>query len=321
MLLHKRRSWFFILLLLALFTASCQPAPPTSQVNSSEPSIIPSDRDRVFGIIFPMAFPAYEKITENAEETAKAANIRLLVSAPDEANLEQQIRIMESMIKQKVDGIAIAPVNPEALAPVINKAVEQGIPVICFETDSPGSKRLSYIGSDNYETGRQLGKATDLLLNGKGMVLVGTGMPEMDSLKERLEGLLNYLNDETEIEVLEVRYNDGREDLAITEQEEMINAHPHFNAFLSLDFVSSSASILIWKAYGLNRHVLSIGATPKIEEALLNGQVTSIISQYENQWGRKIIEALMKVSEGEIIPEMIDTGILKLEKGPQDDQR
>ncbi|MDQ8735637.1 substrate-binding domain-containing protein [Paenibacillus sp. LHD-38] len=321
MLLPKRRSWFFMFLFLALFTVSCQSAPPTSLVNSSEPSTIPSNRDRVFGIIFPMAIPAYEKITENAENTAKAANIRLLVSAPDEANLEQQIRIMESMIKQKVDGIAIAPVNPEALAPVINKAVEQGIPVICFETDSPNSKRLSYIGADNYDTGRQLGKATDLLLGGKGMVMVGTGMSEMFSLKERLEGLLDYLNSETEIEVLEVRYNDGREDLAITELEDMINAHPHFNAFLSLDFVSSSASILIWKAYGLNRYVLSIGSTPNIEEALLNGQVTSIISQYENQWGRKIIEALMKVSEGEIIPEMIDTGILKLEKGPQDDQR
>lgn len=312
MQLQKSNSWLLILIVFALLSAGCQAAPPISQKTNSTPPAASPGKDRTFGIIFPMAFQAYEEITGHAEEIAKEQNIRLLVSAPDEANQEQQIRIMESMIKQQVDGIAIAPVNAEALAPVIDKAAGKGIPIICFETDSPDSKRLSYIGADNYETGRQLGKSVARLLNSKGMVLVGTGMPEMHSLKERLEGLLNYLNQETEIEVLEVSFNEGRDELAISELEKMIDAHPHFNAFIGLDFVSSSASILIWKAYGLKRHMLSVGLTQKIEEALRNGQVTSIISQNEAEWGRTIIETLMKASDGEAIPAFINTGILEI---------
>jgi len=262
-----------------------------------------------FGIIFPMADPAYELITKHAEALAQMYNIRLLVAAPDEANLEQQIRIMESMIRQNVDGIAISPVDADALEPVINQAINNSIPVICFESDAPDSKRLSYIGADNYETGRKLGQSTSKLLNNKGMIIVGTGMSDMLSLKQRLEGLLDYINEETNIEVLQVKYNEGKKDTAIEKLEEMINHHPHFSAFLSLDSVSSSASILIWKATGMNRYVLSIGKTAESEAAIHNGQIHTIISQNEHKWGEAIIETLIKANQQATVSEFNDMGI------------
>lgn len=267
-----------------------------------------------FGIIFPMADPAYEQITEYAEQIAQQHSIRLLVAAPDEANLEQQIRIMESMIRQNVAGIAISPVDVDALKPVINQAIDSGIPVICFESDSPDSKRLSFIGADNYETGKQLGKAVGKLLNNKGMIIVGTGMSGMLSLEQRLEGLLDFINEQTEIEVLEVEYNEGKKDQAIEKLEHMIDEHPHFSAFLSLDSVSSSASILIWKATGSNRYVLGIGKTAESETALGNGQIHSIISQNEHKWGAAIVQALIDANEQLDLPQFIDMGIEEISK-------
>lgn len=268
---------------------------------------------QTFGIIFPMADPAYEQITENAERIAQDNFIKLLVAAPDEANLEQQIRIMESMIRQNVSGIAISPVDGDALIPAINKAIEKNIPVICFESDSPNSKRLAYIGSNNIETGQRLGKAVNELLNGTGMIIVGTGMSDMLSLKQRLEGLLDYLNNETKIEVLEVAYNEGKKDVAVSKLEEAINDHPHFSAFLSLDSISSSASVLIWKATGMNRYVLSVGSTHESETALNNGQIHTIISQNEHIWGEQIIYVLLQASsEPGNLPTFIDMGISQM---------
>lgn len=267
-----------------------------------------------FGIIFPMVDPAYEQIIEHAEQIAQQHNIRLLVAAPDEANLEQQIRIMESMIRQNVDGIAISPVDADALKPVINQAIDNQIPVICFESDSPDSKRLSFIGANNYETGKQLGQAVSKLLNNKGMIIVGTGMSDMLSLEQRLEGLLDFINGQTEIEVLEVEYNEGKKDTAIENLEQMIDEHPHFSAFLSLDSVSSSASILIWKATGSNRYVLGIGKTAESETAISNGQIHSIISQNEHKWGATIVQTLMQANEQIDIPAFIDMGILAINK-------
>jgi len=265
-----------------------------------------------FAIIYPMPHALYEMVTSNAEETANQFGVKLIVKAPDEANLEQQIRMMETLIRQGVDGIAIDPINPDALKSVINKAVSAGIPVICFESDAPDSKRLSYIGSDNRESGKQMGARLDRLMKGKGMILIESGMSDMLSLRQRLDGLLQYLEDNTDIQVLDIHYNEGNEDVAITDMEQMIDEHPHFDALVALDVMSSSNSILIWKAKGLTRYALSFGMTAEIRDAIGNGQITATVSQGEFNWGTEIVNRLLQAKQGRI-PPFIDTGIALFE--------
>lgn len=307
-----------VLALLALPLAGCDSSAggggATGTGTAPSPSAAPA-RALTFGIVYPMAHPFYEMITQNAKEAAAEAGVQLLVKAPDEANLEQQVRMMETMIKQRVDGIAIDPVDRHALAPVIDKAVQAGIPVVCFESDAPSSKRLAYIGADNNQAGQRMGKLLDGLLEGKGMVIVETGMSGMASLSERLEGLLGYLNRETDIQVVEVRYNEGKEEAALSDLEAMIEAHPHFDAFVALDVMSSSASVLVWKASGLNRYALTFGMMPEMEQALGNGQITAVVSQNEPQWGERIVQRLLQAADGGDIPEFDNMGLSEIGTG------
>lgn len=282
---------------------------PPQHKTATTPSAQSEEQPFTFGIIYPMVNDTYEMITEYAEATAKEHNIQLLVQAPDEANLEQQIRIMEMMIKRDVDGIAIDPVDSKALVHIINKAVSKGIPVICFESDSPDSRREAFVGADNKETGAVIGQTVDHLLGGKGMILVESGMPHKLGLGERLLGLQEYLNEHTEIDVLEISHNDGSGDNAVLQLEQMISAHPHFSALVSLDFVSSSSSVLVWKAKGLKRYNIALGLTPSLRQAMDNGQITRIISQNEQNWGEEIINTLLLRAKDKEVPEWINTKI------------
>lgn len=299
-----------LLALIALLSSGGCMNEPTNQ----HPPTVPSSDTRVeeahmtFGILYPMAHPFYEMITQLTEQSAEPLGIDLIVKAPDEVNLEQQIRMMEQMIKQRVDGIAVSPVDGDALAPMIDRAIDAGIPVICFETDSPGSKRLSYIGADHLEGGKLVGKVLDELLKGRGMVLVENGFSNMPAQKQRLEGMLQYIDSHTDIQVLDIRYNSGSEDQALADMEVMIDSHPHFDAFVSLDLWSASSSILVWKAKGLDRDVIAFGMQSDIKEAILNGQITSVISQNEQEWGLAIIQSLMSATLNEALPERVDTG-------------
>lgn len=282
--------------------------------NSPSPSNASHSKTKTFGIIYPMTYPTYEMITLTASETADKNNVALIVNAPDEANTEQQIRIMESMIKQEIDGIAISPVDSEALTPVINKAVAAGIPVVTFESDAPDSNRTAYIGADNFLTGRQSAMTISHLLGSKGMIIVENGMEEMLGMKQRLQGFLDYLNHESSIDVLEVHHNKGSEEQAMNDIESMIDAHPQFDAMVGLDYISASASTLIWKAKGLNRLAISMGVTTTGNDALINGQLAAVISQNEADWGRIILETLLKASKGEQVDSFIDTGIKEVTK-------
>ncbi|PWW00904.1 ribose transport system substrate-binding protein [Paenibacillus cellulosilyticus] len=266
-------------------------------------------RTLTFGILYPFAHMFYETITEQAKAAAGPQQVSLLVQAPDEANAEQQIRMMENMINRHVDGIAVDPIDATAMQPVIDKAIAAGIPVICFESDAPGSQRLSFIGADNRLAGQRMGGLLDGLLGGRGMILVETGASHMDSLNKRLEGLRYYLETYTEIQILDVRYNEGSEATAQTDLEQMIDDHPHFDAFIALDPLSVSAAVLVWKAMGLNRHALTFGMMPEIEDAIRNGQLTATVSQYEQEWGAQIVSRLIQAAGGHKLPAFSDTGM------------
>ncbi len=277
-----------------------------------------SEAPLTFGILYPMAHPFYEMITQMTEEAAAPLDIELIVKAPDEFNIEQQIRMMEQMIKQEVDGIAVSPVDGDALAPVIDRAVLAGIPVICFETDSPDSSRSTYIGSNHDEAGILVGEVLDGLLKGRGMVLVESGFPKLTAQQQRLDGMLQYINTKTDIQVLDVRFNNGSEDQALTDMEIMIDGHPHFDAFVSLDLWSPASSILVWKAKGLNRDVVAFGMQSDIKEAIHNGQITSVISQNEQRWATEIITSLVSAAQKKPLPDHIDTGTAVLTRDTVD---
>ncbi|KQO15737.1 sugar ABC transporter substrate-binding protein [Paenibacillus sp. Leaf72] len=285
---------------------SPSPSPFASSASTAAPDIA------TFGIIYPMAHPYYETVTESAKAAAALHGVKLIVKAPDEANLEQQIRMMETMIASQVDGIALDPIDEEALVPVINKAVQAGITVICFESDSPSSKRAAFIGTDHAAAGAQMGHMLSELLGGRGMVIVENGMARMKSLSERLEGMLTYINEQTDIQVLDVLYNEGNETRALAQLEKMIDDHPHFDALVSMDALSGSASVLVWKAQGLNRYSLTFGMMPEIQEAIQNGQITASLSQNEQLWGTRIIERLLQAFAGETLPLFDDTGTLEI---------
>lgn len=312
---HKtNRSVLAAILLLAAMVSGCREPLPARENMSPAPDAGTAPL-RTFGIIYPMADPYYEAVTESAARAAEQAGVRLIIKAPDEANLEQQIRMMETMIMQRVDGIAISPIHAEALAPLVDKAAEAGIPVICFESDVPASRRLTYIGTDNVRAGERMGRAIDELLKGRGMILVSTGFSESLHLRERLEGFLGYIHRETKIDVLEVRYHQGIAEQALADLEGMIDDHPHFDAFVALDFMSGAASILVWKAMGLNRYALTFGLMPEIGEAIRNGQMTMALSQDEHRWGEWIVEQLLKANEGEDVPAFLDTGMTLVDGG------
>ena len=85
-------------------------------------------------------------------------------------------------------GILVSAADPGLMRDAIDSAVAAGIPVITIDADSPQSKRLTFIGTNNYQVGETGGELLAKELKGKGTV-VFYSMPGQANLDERLEGL------------------------------------------------------------------------------------------------------------------------------------
>ena len=81
---------------------------------------------------------------------------------------------MKDVVARGVNGLAIAPMNADSVIGVISEARKKNIPVITFDSDSPNSQRICYVGTDNLEAGKEAGKAFKKLLpKGKYAILTG----------------------------------------------------------------------------------------------------------------------------------------------------
>jgi ribose transport system substrate-binding protein len=85
-------------------------------------------------------------------------------------------------------GILVSVANPELLEAPINAAIQVGIPVICLDSDAPNSKRVMFIGTDNFRAGQESGRRIADILKGHGDIVLVT-IPGQLNLEERVRGV------------------------------------------------------------------------------------------------------------------------------------
>jgi len=100
-------------------------------------------------------------------------------------------------------GILVSAADPGLMRDAIDSAVASGIPVITIDADSPNSKRLTFIGTNNYQAGQTGGEILAKELKGRGNVVVYT-MPSQENLNERLEGYKRVLARTPGIKIVQV---------------------------------------------------------------------------------------------------------------------
>jgi ribose transport system substrate-binding protein len=122
---------------------------------------------------------------------------------PAGLNPQAEVDEFKAMVARKPAGILVSVASSKLMAPEIDAAIAAGIPVITIDSDSPESKRLYFIGTNNFEAGKLGGRRVAAKLNGKGNVVFFTN-PGQPNLDERLKGYQDILEDFPGIKTVEV---------------------------------------------------------------------------------------------------------------------
>lgn len=127
------------------------------------------------------------------------ASIECVYIGPSEHTEMEQIQIVQDLISQGVDGIAVAPSNAPAMAKALKAAADAGIPVMTWDSDlldADKSIRATYVGTKNYDIGVDLAKIAMQNHPDGGTVCLQTGGAAAANHNERLLGIRETLSGE-----------------------------------------------------------------------------------------------------------------------------
>jgi ribose transport system substrate-binding protein len=134
---------------------------------------------------------------------------------------------IEAAVAQEYDAIATI-AGDAGIVPFINAAVEAGIPVATFnsETDAENA-RLFFVGADLYEQGQTAGQAMADAIGGEGKVGIITGFFAVEAHELRRTGFVDYLAENyPDIEIIGEVENTDQGDIAYTQAQDFMTAHP-----------------------------------------------------------------------------------------------
>ena len=108
---------------------------------------------------------------------------------PDSYNPAGELEAFQELVNAKTPpaGILVSPSDPSMMTPAIDAAVAKGINIVTMDSDAPESKRLVFVGTDNYSVGQQSAEVTAQRLQNAGNVIVFT-IAGQTNLEERLRG-------------------------------------------------------------------------------------------------------------------------------------
>jgi len=128
----------------------------------------------------------------------QAVEVECIYTAPAKFEPDgiKQAELVQGLIDQgDIDGLSISVLNAEPMRPVIQNAIDKGIPVVTFDSDDPDSSRISYIGTDNFFFGEQLGKVLQQIKpTGGNYVIVSDKTP---NIMARERGVRSSLQQES----------------------------------------------------------------------------------------------------------------------------
>lgn len=284
--------------LIAIFVtlAACQPIEP-----ADAPKVQETEKLTIAWIPKALNNPVFEVgrdgAFKKAEELTLAGpiEVKVLYVGSVTSDAAEQARVVEDVIAKGVDAIGISCNDLTACEDPINKAVAAGIPVMTWDSDSPGSQRFTYLGVDNYEGGKAAAELLVKFMGERGKVALLTGVPGAFNLEERIRGFKDGVADYAGIRIVSTVYCNDDINLGVQVVEETMQAHPDLDGWFFVGLwplFAARGSMPLWEDAALNKGMVSVvfDTLPVELEFLRDGYVQGLLGQKYWGWGYDTVQ-------------------------------
>lgn len=256
-----------------------------------------------------------------AEKAGEDLDVNVEVRMPPQGVADQK-RMVQELLAQNVDGIAISPIDPENQNELLKEIAERSI-LITQDSDAPESPRQCYIGMDNYTAGRMCGELVKEALPDGGEVMLFVGRLGQANARQRRQGVIDELMDRShdgsrydepgevikndKYSILDTRTDDFDHPQAKANAEDAIANHPNlkcmvglfaYNPPLCLEAIRDAGKLKEIKVVSFDENEASL-------QGIMDGTVVGTVVQNPYQYGYESVRVLKALANGDksVIPE------------------
>ncbi|AHV97649.1 substrate-binding domain-containing protein [Paenibacillus sabinae] len=257
----------------------------------------------------------YIDINNGIDKIAKENGAEVLTNDPN-LDIGKQVAAIEDFSEKKVDALILMAVDNSAVVPAVEEAKAKGIPVITADAVVKSDQVDTFIGTENYKAGEQLGlyfKKT-IESSGKPAKIGVITAPQSFVQQERLRGFKDALKDVKGVTFLNEQPGYQREEsLAIVEN--MLQANSDMNYI----FATAEGSVLgalaaLESANNQNTKILGFDVTKEAATGIKDGYILGMIQQQPELIGELAVKAALEAAKGETVEKQIDVPVILMDK-------
>jgi ribose transport system substrate-binding protein len=251
----------------------------------------------------------------------KEAKVQVDMKMPPNGTPEDQNQILQNLASQGYDAIAVSVIAPKDQLRVLNEVADK-TNLITFDSDAEKSKRLLYIGTNNFEAGKALGERIVKILPEGGKIAVFVGTLSADNAAQRLAGIEAAIKDK-KIEIVDKREDNTDRAKARSNVEDIVNAHKDLSLVVGLWNYNGPAIAAALQGLGKQGKVKAavFDEDDATLDAIKNGTIEATVVQKPFQFGylsaKWMHELATKPADAKkSIPAnaVVDTGVTVIDK-------
>jgi len=297
-----------VLAVLAVGLAACDEAPEVPRPAEAGAAARP-----VVGLVMKtLTNPFFAEMEQGARRAAESLGAELVVrTAAQETSIEQQIAIVDEMIRTDVDAIVIAPGDSGRLIPVLKKAQEHGVVVVNVDNEldpqlaaSFGLAPIPFVSVDNAE-GADKAAAALVAAAAPGQLdaLIVEGIRDAANSEARRQGARRAFTASGRVEVVASEPANWKIDEARAVAEAAFRAFPDIDIVFAANDMMALGVIEYLRTAGRDR-VLVAGYDDLAEarRAIREGRLVATVDQSAAGQGALGVEIALKALKGEPVP-------------------
>lgn len=234
-----------------------------------------------------------EAAAKDLSEKYHMIDVEISWRTPKNENPEEQAERIFNAVNDGTDAIIVSCSDDSVLTSAIDKAVEQGVPVMTFDSDAPQSRRFAFYGPNDVEIGENIMKELAAVMGETGKIAILGGSQSAPNLRKRVQGVKQAAEQYPRIEIVGIFYHAENAEAAIAQMMKVQKAYPDLNGWAMVGgwpfFNETMPDSIDLEPY----KIVAVDALPVQLKYIEKGIVDVFLGQPTFKWGDESVRTVI----------------------------